>query len=243
MNLETFAERANLSTAQEIERIELLAFYLLRREEKSEVELTSVIEANAKLHYPRPNLSRLSKKIASSRRFIKASEKRLVKLHASTLKELDAEYPELSKKSEEIISGDLIIPSTIYASCPSYLSRLADQINASFENNIFDGCAVLMRRLFEVLIILSYRKLGIENTILTNDGTHKKLEAIVNDAKTNSTLKLSRNTKSRLEAYRNLGNFSAHRIEFNARRGDIDKIALDYRASIEELLSKAGFTD
>jgi len=71
---------------------------------------------------------------------------------------------------------------------------------------IFDGCAVLMRRLLEVMLILAFRKLGIEAAIQEPDGSYKMLEGIINDAKTYGTLKLSRDSKEVLEVFRKLGN-------------------------------------
>jgi len=71
-------------------------------------------------------------------------------------------------------------------------------------------------------------------------GFRSRFQGIVNDAKTNSTLNLSRNAKSCLDQFRMLGNFSAHKIYYNCKRDDIGKVALEYRAIFEELLYKSG---
>jgi hypothetical protein len=138
--------------------------------------------------------------------------------------------------SEEIISNDALLPKTIYAASPTYIVKLADQINASYDNNIFDGCAVLMRRLLEILLIQTYEKLGCEGDIQNSDGNFRMLDGISNDAKTNGTLKLSRNTKKSLDDFKSVGNFAAHKIKYTTRRGDIQSVARDYRGAIEELL-------
>ena len=97
-----------------------------------------------------------------------------------------------------------------------------------------------MRRLIEILLILSYRHHSIETQIEDPTGGFKSLSKIIGDAKTNKTLGLSKPTKECIDEFRILGNFSAHRIEYNCKRGDIEKIRLDYRATVEELLYKAG---
>jgi hypothetical protein len=97
-----------------------------------------------------------------------------------------------------------------------------------------------MRRLLEVMLILSYRKLGIENDIRDGNGNYQLLEGIANNAKTNGTLGLSRNSKDCLEIFRKLGNFSAHKIEYTCRREYIKPHIQEYRAVIVELLHKSG---
>jgi hypothetical protein len=94
--------------------------------------------------------------------------------------------------------------------------------------------------LVEILLILSYRHLKIESAIQDKNGNFQMLEAIVNDAKTNSTLGLSRNGKNSLDTFRELGNFSAHKIEYTCRREYITPHIQEYRALVTELLYKSG---
>ena len=42
-----------------------------------------------------------------------------------------------------------------------FLTRLIQQINFTYGHNCYDACAVLMRRLFEVLLVLAYQNKGI----------------------------------------------------------------------------------
>jgi hypothetical protein len=133
-----------------------------------------------------------------------------------------------------------ILPPIDYEKTYGYIERLAQQVNACYEHNLFDGCAVLMRRLVEILLILSYRKLQIESAIKDSDGNYLMLERISADAKNNTKLDLSRNSKSSLDVFRELGNFSAHKIEYTCRREYIKERIQSYRALIAELLHKAG---
>jgi hypothetical protein len=97
-----------------------------------------------------------------------------------------------------------------------------------------------MRRLLEILLIHSYQHCGLESKIVAPDGSFKELKAIIADAASTGDLALSRNTKACLDSFRVLGNFAAHKITYNTTRDDIKNIALDFRATVEELLYKAG---
>jgi hypothetical protein len=97
-----------------------------------------------------------------------------------------------------------------------------------------------MRRLFEVILVLSYQKLAIDHLIKSSDGKYFMLEGIVNNAKGNGTLNLSSRVRKDLDTIREVGNLSAHSITYTAGKKDIDDIKLKYRVMLEELYNKAG---
>lgn len=115
------------------------------------------------------------------------------------------------------------------------------QINASYENNLYDCAAVIMRRLLEGLLVLSFQNAGIESEIIDKSGKrHVALDQIIKIAEQNEALALSANTKKDMMLFKDLGNYSAHKIWYNCTRGDIKPHILKYRAIIEELLYKSG---
>lgn len=240
MNLERFIEISNLLSENEVNKTKLFAFYHLKINGIEEFDNTHIKKWFSESNLPVPNLSRLKNKIIANRMFIRGSSEGKYKLHINTIKMLEKEYQLLCVKNEEIISFDTIIPSSLYLGTRGFIENISKQINASFENNIFDGCAVLMRRLLEILLILTYERLQIENEIKDSNGDYVMLEYIIGNTKNNSILNLSRNSKKIIEVFRVLGNFAAHKIYFNCKRADIEKVALEYRALIEELLYKSG---
>ena len=124
---------------------------------------------------------------------------------------------------------------------PEYMKRLSQQVNASYESNLFDCTAVMMRRLLEVLLILTYQHNGIESEIMDISGKYYiRLDKIIKNAENNNHFSLSASTKKDMEVFKELGNFSAHKIWYNCTQQDIQNQALKYRALIEELLYKAG---
>lgn len=239
MTLDQFARQAGLHELTEVDRVCHIAFYFLKKEGQQEF---SVLEAAAWLTgygFANPNRSRLADRLDASRDTVRGPRGGY-KLHVDYVREMETKYPELSDKSQDVIERGTIVPEIDYQKTRGYIEALAKQMNAAYELNIFDGCAVLMRRLVEVLLILSYRHLGIENEIHDANGNYVTLDGIINNAKQNQKLALSRNSKQHIDMYRQLGNFSAHRIEYICRREYIQPHIQDYRALIVELFHKAG---
>lgn len=238
MTLTQFLTRSEFSKQKEIRRVLLLAFFYLRQRDTGNFSTPEISEWLTSLGFARPNAARLKANLKKSKLFVAAANGNH-RLHPTAVEALDTEFPELVTKSEETISFDSIIPEDLLTKERAFLLSLIRQINSSYENNIFDGCAVLMRRLLEILLILSYEECGLGTSIRDAYGHYKMLNPIIDDAKVNSALGLSRNTKDSLDEFRKLGNFSAHKIYYNAKKKSIDLVTLDYRAAIEELLYKS----
>ncbi|AUI82456.1 hypothetical protein [Alteromonas macleodii] len=239
MNIEKFSNISGLIGLTEIERVERLGFYHSKVSEVEYFTVADIIGWFESLSFAKPNTSRLKKKLVASKSVVRGPMKNSFKLHARLQKTLEAEFPQFNEDNEIIETIDSIIPRSLYLGTRGYIESLCKQINASYENNIFDGTAVLMRRLLEIMFILSYEKLAIASEIKDSDNEYKNLNFIIGNAISNSPLSLSRNTRDCLDQFRKVGNFSAHKIHYNAKKSDIRNIALDYRAAIEELLYKS----
>ena len=238
MTLDQFANASGLNSLAEVEKVCYMAFFYLKTKGAQEFSVADAAQWITGYGLPAANRSRLEKRLKESSKTQKAP--RGFKLKLDFVKELEGKYPQVGEKSQEVIEHGTILPEVDYQKTRGYIESLAKQINACFEHNIFDGCAVLMRRLVEVLLILSYRNLKIDLAIQDSNGNYFMLDGIINDAKTNSTLALSRNSKNNLDTFRQLGNFSAHKIEYTCRREYITPHIQEYRALISELLHKAG---
>ncbi len=238
MSLSNFVAGSNLLERTEIEKIRLLTFYHYKVTAQTEFTIKDVTTWFQTLNLAKPNSSRLKKNLSKSSYFVRGTNLGTFRLHAREMANLDTQFPTISR-NEEVISYDTILPASLYKVNRGYIESLAKQINASHENNIFDGCAVLMRRLLEILLIHAYENLSIETCIKDSDGNYFLLEKIVKDAVSNSTLSLSRNTKVCLDKFRTLGNFSAHKIYYTCKPSYIEDVILEYRAIIEELLYKS----
>ncbi len=223
-----------------MEKVELLAFYFSENKDQPEFSVADMIPILVGLGFARPNVSRLEKNIKRSRSFINGSKKGLFRLSATNAKSLRDTYPDLSE-SEEVMSDDSLLPEVLlHEANRAYLVKLAKQINASYENNLFDACALMMRRLLEVLLIHCFEAAGIEGQIKGADGNYQSLKALITKATNAKEISLSSSAKKDIDTFRELGNLSAHRVKYNCRRDDIRKSRLEYRAVVEELLYAAG---
>ncbi len=89
-------------------------------------------------------------------------------------------------------------------------------------------------------LVLSYQNNGIESEITDQNGRHIILDKIIKNAAQNSTLSLSANTRRDMALFKDIGNYSAHKIWYNCTRQDIEPHIIKYRVIIEELMYKAG---
>jgi hypothetical protein len=173
MNLEKFANLSRLVDQSEIQKVGLLGFYHLKMSGIESFSVQDICNWFDLLGFAQPNTSRLKKKLVLSKEIVRGKQVDTYRLHAKLLKSLDAQFPSLNEDDEIIETIDSIIPQPLYAGTRGYIESLSKQINASYENNVFDGCAVLMRRLMEVMLILSYENLGIEHEIKESSGEYK----------------------------------------------------------------------
>lgn len=240
MTLERFRDEANLASLNEVGKVCHLAFYHLKKHKVDEFTAGDAAAWLTELRYSKPNVSRLHDNLRATRDTVRGNKSNSFRLHGDFVTKLEGKFPQLAEKSQDIIDSGSILPEVEYQKTRGYIESLAKQINAAYEHNLFDACAVLMRRLLEVLLILSYRHLKIESAIQDGNGNYHMLDGIIGDAKTNSTLALSRNSKACLETFRQLGNFSAHKIEYTCRREYITPHIQEYRALFSELLHKSG---
>jgi hypothetical protein len=135
---------------------------------------------------------------------------------------------------------DDILPFELYRKTRQNIERIADQINKSFHFEIYDGTAVLMRRLIEMLLILAFKQIGEEDCIRGSEGNYLPLSDIVNCAVQNRHLDLSRNAKGYLGIFKEAGDLSAHNPFHNCRKKDLELVRHKFRSLVEELLYKGG---
>jgi hypothetical protein len=240
VKVEQFSNMASLANKNELEKVELLAFYFSENKEQNEFSVADMCSILVGLGFAKPNATRLKGKIQKSSSFVKSGKKDLFRLSVKKVLILRNGFPDLSE-SEEIISDDSLLPEILFKEAKrKYLLKVAQQINATYENNLFDGCALMMRRLLEIILIHCFEAAGIEDQIKDNDGAYQNLKTLINKAKSKPEIKLSSDAKKDIDDFRELGNLSAHRVKYNCRRDDIRPLRLGFRAIVEELLYAAG---
>lgn len=240
MNKKEYSEITDLENKSVCEKAKYIAFYLYKSSGQKIFSMRNIADAFTDFGQNRPNESRLKKELLRTSFFtnddVGLSAIRFTEIGLETLEE---EQQDSWNDFSTILSDSELLDENKFCGKRGYIDSLIQQINHSYANNCFDAAAVLMRRLFEVLLVLSYQAHGIDDEIKTHDDRgYIMLERIVANAKKNPILKLSR-VKSHFDNIRNLGNYSAHSITYLSSKKDIDDIRIHYRAALEELFYKA----
>ncbi len=241
MKLLDFMELTNLDTCLEMERAKLLCYYHYNEVGESHFTMSLISDLFMQCGFNFPNTSRLKDKLIKGKGkvfLIVKGEKNVYEFIPAVLQNLDKVYANYWNNTEHIVSESEFIDEIKFCGKRNSLTKLIMQINSSYKNHCYDACAVLMRRLFEVILILAYQKLCIDEKIKI-DGSYKMLKDIVKDAVQNKTLNLSR-IRLEMDTFRDIGNYSAHSIDYTAGKKDIDDVKLKFRVMLEELYNKAG---
>ena len=134
-----------------------------------------------------------------------------------------------------------VLPHALVSGTRGYIERVVFQINGCYENGWFDGCAVMMRRLIETLIIEAFESKGLASHIQNPQiGDFLFLGDLIQRTLSESTWNLGRNTKKALPRLKDVGDQSAHSRRYNAHREDIDRLLPDFRTVCQELIYLAG---
>ncbi len=137
-------------------------------------------------------------------------------------------------------AGQLVLARSFTARTKPYIERIADQINATYENGCYDACAVLIRRLVETLIIECHEAKGISDRIKDRDGNFLMLRDLANAVVNEASWNIGRNSKVGLKKLKDKGDLSAHNRRYLAHRTDIDDIKEPLRVVVQELILLAG---
>lgn len=244
MQLLEFIEAVDLNKQSEAKKAELLCFYYYKENNTSSFSMHQIADWLEECGFNQPNVSRLKANL------IKGGSKcfRLSKSDKSTLEFLPVALQKLDKEFSRLWIDTVTIPESqelleeakFCGKNRPYLDRLIRQINFTYSHNCYDACAVLMRRVFEILLVLAYQNKGLEKDISNPDGSHKMLEGIVKNAVQNKQLGIPTRISKNFDAFRNVGNNSAHSITYTAGHLDIDNIAMDYRVMMDDLYIRAG---
>jgi hypothetical protein len=138
-------------------------------------------------------------------------------------------------------SSEHVLASSHVRATRGYIERVVNQVNGCYEKGWFDGCAVMMRRLVETLIIECFEKANIADKIKDpRTGEFLYLKDLIDKLLQEQSWNLGRNTKQGLPRLKSVGDQSAHSRRYNASREDIDKITGDFRTVCQELIYLAG---
>lgn len=149
------------------------------------------------------------------------------------------EIPDIEVKKEVVFhSKEIIIPFELFESAKDYIKKVVYQINGCYKDEYFDACYVMIRRLFETLIIDIYEKKGLEDKIKQKDGSFLMLRDLIKKIINEQNIKISSQTKNHLPKIKLLGDVGAHSRRINLRKHDIEKYSDPLRLCADELYTE-----
>lgn len=242
MKILDFIELVDLKSKTELERAKLLCFYHYKETGESQFTIAAILDLMVQCGFSTPNSSRLKNNLTKGKTKAMLTVKGLkdsLEFIPVILQSLEKELRSLWSDTETIESSSELIDETKFCGKRKYLDRLITQINHSYAHNCYDACAVLMRRLFEILLISAHQYHNIDDEIKDCNGNYIMLESLVKKSQNNTKLKIGR-IKNDFDLIREIGNYSAHGLTYTAGKKDIDDIKLMYRVMLEEMYNKAG---
>ncbi len=243
MTLLDYKEKIKLDDKTQPEKTKYICYYQMKEKGISSFSMSDIKQWFIDFGYSEINPSRLKENLIKGKEKCfqnSKTDKGKLEFIQIQLENLDKELCLYWTDTETIESDSELLDENKFCGKRGFLDKLIKQINCCYNSNCYDACAVILRRLFEVILILCYENNNITNEIKTVEGNYKMLEKIVSNAMTNKTLNISSRITKDFNTFRNVGNFSAHNVTYIAGRKDIDDIKLSYRVMLEDLYNKAG---
>lgn len=210
-------------------------WYYRQTQEYDERSASELAKDLSDEHFPSPNITRLNESLKRNKYTIKGKQQNTFQLDIRKIPELDAEYNKLLK-IKTYTPSDNIIPSDWVKGTRLYLEKLVHQINSAYELGLFDCCAVMCRRLMELLIIEVYISSNRQHEI-QNNKIFYMLDKLISYICADKNITLSRNSLKTMLAMKDIGDTAAHDRFYVTESGDIDEIKPKYRRLIQELLT------
>ncbi len=133
---------------------------------------------------------------------------------------------EMTEPGEELFSLEIL------AETRNYIEKLAEQAHGCYKRGWYDACAVMIRRLVEIMIIDCFERRELSSSIKDDNGDYFMLEKLIAAFLSETTWHISRPIKKHLPKLRELkeiGDSGAHgrHIVPKARIDQLSK-AIDY---------------
>jgi hypothetical protein len=144
------------------------------------------------------------------------------------------------KDASPTITDEPVLPKAVVTPAgKSYLVSVVIQANACHTARCYDACAVMVRKLVEILIIELYESAANESEIKNSDGDYLMLSGLIDNVLKAPHWSLARDTKSTLPKVKALGDRAAHNRRFLAKSGDLQNVLPGLRVIVDDLLHLA----
>ena len=162
MELLDYVNLIDMNNLSETEKAKFLCYYLYKETGETIFSSALIVDLFKKSGNNIPNTSRMKNRLLKEKVFMESKgNKGMIEFVPIVLQRLERECSNIWNDEITIVSESEFIDELKFCGKRNYLDKLIKQINCTYKNNCFDACAVILRRLFEVVLILSYQNLGI----------------------------------------------------------------------------------
>jgi hypothetical protein len=187
--------------------------------------------------YGEQNASRLATALKKDRRTV-ANGKAAFSVNIKSMPNLDKEYLH-TLKTKPVAHSDALFDLSQFKGTRNYLEKVVLQANRSYEEGLYDCCAVMVRRILETLIIEIYEKAGRSNEIQGGDGNFFMFSGLLTYIENDKKLRVGRGTMQALRDFKKIADNSAHNRRYNAIQKHIDDNAKGLQIAVTELIQMA----
>ena len=225
-------EISRLDLSQPEEAIALLWFYRQTQtfDERSASELAADFRDEG---YTAPNATRLADSLRHSRKTANGRRRGTFQINSRYLDELETDYGSFLDIRVETAHPH-VLPAD-FGRGTRHLEKLVNEVNGSYENTYYDGCAVLLRRILESLIISIFITKRQTDLIRIN-GSFVQLEALIERVLAFDQIQLARDARRIMQQIKEVGDVAAHNRTYLTSQQDIDDIKIGARRILDELL-------
>jgi hypothetical protein len=233
-----FLKLEEIHTLQILDRFIVLLWWHYHQDNDAAVSFNQLCEESSKAGYPAIDKSRERKKIVADRRTTSLQSGTSFRLQPRAIKKLDEKYIHLLEE-RPMAKSNTIFAFADFRSTRSYIEKVIVQINVSYDMQLYDCCAVMVRRLLETLIIEIYEKEGRANELKGGDGNYMMFSGLLSYINSDPKINLGRQTKTGLDDFKRIADSSAHNRHFNATKKTIDDKIDGVKIAVVELRSRA----
>jgi len=185
LRLKEFVDICGLTAKTDIERFELLCYYLYREKGMTSFHVRKMFDVFDDAEITVADKSALKKRVKESESFRTVSIDGAVSFTPGILRTLNREHGHMWESAPvtnvDPVAEIEVIPEEKFCGRRETFDRFIVQINETYRNGSYDACASVMRRLFEASVILSFRSAGKEDDILV-DGRFVCFDELVKKA-------------------------------------------------------------
>jgi hypothetical protein len=239
MQIIDFTDACDIRSGTEIERFVLLCYYKAKEDGQQNFSMRKMMEIYREAGLTPPDRNALDKDVKASGQFRPHGIEGTLRFASGVFDGYEKEYGHLWNSAAGIPAGSEVLDEDRFCGRRESLDRLVTQINSSYRDGSYDACASVMRRLFEVSMILAFQSKGMEDAIRGSDG-YLCLGDIVKRTIETDALGLS-GRKDDLSDISMIGDYSGRGPMYTFSANSINSVRVAYRELLDILYNISGF--